>query len=70
MNDIHVLPLVNVAPRYGPMGGPYPETVRIAMSDGKVITYRIDVPMPAPVLRKPLDDFTNLVGYSRKEAAE
>ena len=67
MSEMRVLPLPTVDARYGPMGGKYPETVRIAMSDGKVITYRIDMKQPAPFLRKDLDEFTDLcVGYERK----
>ena len=67
MNEIQVLPLPKVDAKYGPIGGKYPETVRIAMSDGKVITYRIDISQPEPRLRKDLDEFTDLcVGYERK----
>lgn len=67
MSEIQVLPLPRVDAKYGPIGGKYPETVRIAMSDGKVITYRIDISQPAPRLRDQLDDFTDLcIGYERK----
>ena len=65
MNDIRVLPLPKVDARYGPMGGKYPETVRIAMSDGKTITYRIDIPQPAPILKGALDQFDSVTGYEK-----
>ena len=67
MSEPRVLPLPKVDARYGPIGGKYPELIRVAMSDGKVITYRIDINCPAPRLRKDLDDFTDLcIGYERK----
>ena len=45
----------------------YPDKVRVAMPDGKVVDYRIDVPMPAPVFKEKLDRFTEMcVGYKYK----
>lgn len=42
-----VRPLPRVDAQWGPVG-PYPEIVRIPMDNGRVIRYRIDVPLPAP----------------------
>ena len=69
MSELRVLPLPKVDAKYGSIGGKYPETVRIAMSDGKVITYRIDMEQPRPAfLKKDLDRFSDLcVGYETKK---
>ena len=69
MSELKVLPLPKVDAHYGPIGGKYPETVRIAMSDGKVITYRIDMEQPRPAfLKNDLDRFSDLcVGYETKK---
>ena len=68
MSELRVLPLPKVDAKYGPIGGKYPETVRIAMSDCKVITYRIDMEQPRPAfLKKDLDRFSDIcVGYPKK----
>ena len=67
MKEVRVLPLPKVDARYGPMGGKYPETVRIAMSDGTVVTYRIDIQQPRPVfLKDGLDRFEQVCGYTKK----
>jgi hypothetical protein len=64
MSEVKVLPLPKIDARYGPMGGKYPERVRIPMSDGKVISYRIEIQQPAPVFRERLDRFRKLcIGY-------
>ena len=68
VSDLRVLPLPKVDAHYGPIGGKYPETIRIAMSDGKVITYRIDMEQPRPAfLKNDLDRFSDIcVGYQKK----
>ena len=44
-----------------------PENVKILMSTGKWVMYRIEVVQPKPQLKEQLDEFTNLcVGYERK----
>ena len=66
MSEVRVLPLPKVDARYRRTGGKYPETIRVAMSDGKVITYRIDIPQPAPFLKEQLDAFSDLcIGYKK-----
>ena len=67
MSEIRVLTLPKVDAKYGPIGGKYPETVRIAMSDGKVITYRIDIQQPNPSFLKAMDNLDRfMVGYKAK----
>lgn len=69
MSEIRVLPLPKVDAKYGPAGGKYPETVRIAMSDGKVITYRIDIQQPHPCFTAAMDNLDRMViGYHAKHA--
>ena len=68
MSEMRVLPLPKVDAKYGPIGGKYPETIRIAMSDGNVITYRIEMEQPRPAfLKDSLDRFSDIcVGYEKK----
>lgn len=69
MCDLQVLPIVKVHARYGPIGGKYPERIRVAMADGTTQWYQIENKQPAPVLKDQLDNFSSLcVGYERKEA--
>ena len=68
MSEVRVLPLPKVDAKYGPAGGKYPETVRIAMSDGKVITYRIDIEQPHPKFTAAMDSLERMVvGYHTKK---
>ena len=63
-SKIQVFPLPKVLPEWAHKFGKYPDAIRVAMSDGKVLRYVLDVPQPAPVLREQLDKFTKLcVGY-------
>ena len=44
----------------------YPERIKVTMSNGRVVTYRIDIPQPAPVFREKLAKFKELcVGYEK-----
>lgn len=46
---VQVLPLPKVHPIWERPGiSKYPETIRVSFSDGKVVTYRIDVDLPHP----------------------
>ncbi len=65
MSDVQVLPLPRVDSRYGPMGGKYPERIRVAMSDGTSHWYRIEVAQPAPALKGALEEFDHVVGYEK-----
>ena len=48
MSEIRVLPLPKVTGVWDHDVSKYPDRVRIPMSDGKVVTYHIDVEQPHP----------------------
>lgn len=48
MSEIRVMPLPKVTGVWEHDASRYPDKIRIPMSDGKVITYHIDVEMPHP----------------------
>ena len=48
MSEIRVMPLPKVTGIWEHDASRYPDKIRIPMSDGKVITYHIDVEMPHP----------------------
>lgn len=51
-----VEPLSNVLPVYGEYDyGGYPEMIRIAMSDGKIVNYRIVIDQPHPAVQRSID---------------
>ena len=63
------LPLPQVSAAWDRDDSSYPERIRVAMSDGQVVTYRIDTEQPHPCLVKSLDilqrlPYTN--GYQPK----
>ena len=62
MSEIRVLPLPKVTGVWEHDVSRYPDRVRIPMSDGKVVTYRIDVEMPHPCLAAAL----NSIGKMKK----
>ena len=53
--NLQVLPIVKVDARYGPMGGKYPERIRVAMADGTTQWYQIEVKQPDPRVLKSID---------------
>ena len=71
MSEMQVLPIVKVDARYGPLGGKYPERVRIAMSDGTTQWYVKEISQPSPACLSACENIRNLtamaVGYERKE---
>ena len=48
MSEIRVMPLPKVTGIWEHDASRYPDKSRIPMSDGKVITYQIDVDLPHP----------------------
>ena len=50
MSEIRVMPLPKVTGVWDHDFSKYPDRIRIPMSDGRVITYHIDVEMPHPCL--------------------
>ena len=66
MSEAKVLPLPKVKGVWKNDLSKYPDLIRVAMSDGRVITYRIDIEQPAPVLREKLDRFREMcIGYEK-----
>ena len=48
MSEIRVMPLPKVTGVWEHDSSRYPDRIRIPMSDGKIVTYCIDVKMPHP----------------------
>ena len=48
MSKVNVLPLPHVHGYYEHEDSKYPETIRVAFSDGKTVKYRIDIEQPHP----------------------
>ena len=48
MSEIRVMPLPKVTGVWRHDCSRYPDEIRVPMSDGKVVTYTIDVKMPHP----------------------
>ena len=55
-----IAPLSNVVPYWENGLDGYPTKVRLAMRDGKILTYRLEVVQPAPILDR---GWTN-IGYT------
>ena len=68
MSEIRVMPLPKVTGIWEHDCSRYPDTIRIPMSDGKVITYRIDTKIPHPCFDAAMKNVKNMaIGYERKE---
>ena len=48
MSEIRVMPLPKVTGIWDHDASRYPDRIRVPMSDGKVVTYVMDVEMPHP----------------------
>ena len=66
MSEVRVLPLPKVNGVWNHDSSRYPDLIRVTMSDGKVVRYRIDIEQPAPVLKGKLDRFSEVCGYAKK----
>ena len=60
MSEIRVMPLPKVTGTWLHDSSKYPDTVRIPMSDGKVIRYRIDIEQPHPQLLEAIENIRNM----------
>ena len=58
-----VRPLADVSPVWERDLSVYPDTVRIAMEDGQVVDYRIDIRQPHPSLVSALDQISGMPVY-------
>ena len=68
MSEIRVLPLPKVTGIWRHEFSRYPDMVKVPMSDGRVISYVIDVDQPAPVLRDSLERFHKMcIGYQAEK---
>ncbi len=68
MNKIRVLPLPKVTAHWEHDASKYPDTVKVPMSDGKVVTYRRDDQQPHPCLVEALDGIRRMAtGYKAKK---
>ena len=62
MSEIRVLPLPKVTGIWEHDCSRYPDTIRIPMSDGKVIRYRIDTEIPHPCFEAAMNNVRNMHG--------
>ena len=56
-------PLSNVRYFWEHVEEGYPDKIRLAMSDGKIVTYRLESPQPKPKRWNPLHE---IIGYPRQ----
>ena len=69
MSEVRVLPLPKVTGLWDHDVSRYPDRVRIPMSDGKIVTYHIDVDMPHPCFEAAMGNIDRMVvGYRAKHA--
>ena len=69
MSEVSVLPLPKVTGVWEHDVSQYPDRVRIPMSDGKVVTYRIEIDQPHPCFTAAMDNLDRMVvGYHAKHA--
>ena len=61
MSEVQVLPLPKVYPIWEHPGiSKYPETIKVSFSDGKVLTYFLDVKQPSPYLEDAIERMDRL----------
>ena len=65
MSEIRVLPLPKVTGIWEHDCSRYPDLIRIPMSDGKVITYHIDVDLPHPCCIAINEGLERMEGYAK-----
>jgi hypothetical protein len=60
--EVRVLPLPKVTGVWDHNVSRYPDRIRVPMSDGKVVTYHIDVEIPHPCFKAAMKNLKNLKG--------
>ena len=60
MSEIRVLPLPKVTGVWDHDVSKYPDRIRIPMSDGKVVTYHIEVEQPHPCLEAAIQNIRKM----------
>ena len=68
MSEVRVLPLPKVTGGWEHDVSQYPDRVRIPMSDGKVVTYRIEIDQPHPCFTAAMENIRNMNGYYGRRA--
>lgn len=67
MSEVQVLPLPKVKGYWKYDCSRYPDVIKVPMSDGKVITYHIDVDLPHPCLEASFRNIEMMEGYAKGE---
>jgi hypothetical protein len=60
VSEIRVMPLPKVTGVWEHEVSRYPDRIRVPMSDGKVVTYHIDVEMPHPCFEAAIRNIENM----------
>ena len=60
MSEIRVLPLPKVTGLWQYENSKYPDVIKVPMSDGKVITYRMDVQQPHPCFEAAMNNLERM----------
>ena len=60
MSEIRVLPLSKVTGLWQYENSKYPDVIKVPMSDGKVITYRMDVQQPHPCFEAAMNNLERM----------
>ena len=58
-----IKPLADVLPVYERDLSTYPDVIRVAMDDGKVVNYRIDIQQPHPAFVSAMDTLAKMPVY-------
>ena len=61
---VQVLPLPKVKGYWKYKCSRYPDTIKVPMSDGKVITYHIEVDMPHPIFLAAMKNIERMEKYN------
>ena len=60
MSEVRVLPLPKVTGLWQYENSKYPDVIKVPMSDGKVITYRMDVKQPHPCFEAAMNNLERM----------
>jgi len=60
MPEIRVMPLPMVHGEWEHEDSKYPETIKVSFSDGKVISYRIDIQQPHPCFEAAMNNLERM----------
>jgi len=60
VSEVRVLPLPKVTGLWQYENSKYPDVIKVPMSDGKVITYRMDVQQPHPCFEAAMNNLERM----------